>query len=269
MVSGFFEVSLGESFVLQIGYYRLFGFLAALYLMIHVFRFMNLYKINNMWKVTLIAAAVAFFFVGSRFLYVLLYLPEVLKEPSLVFQLGFRNFTLFGGLIFVTLFWWFYTKKADFSFAASTDYLVPHLGISIFIMRIGCYLNGCCHGKVTDVPWGVTVPLFSPAHLAQIIEVRDVFSLAPKTVHPTQVYEMIAALAAAMVAFLVNRKKLKAGMTAAVFALVLSTGRLIVFNFRVFPVAGEVSNFFRGPLIYGAIIILSSWWIIKNRRQTF
>lgn len=35
------------------------------------------------------------------------------------------------------------------------DALVPALGLGLAIGRIGCFLRGCCCGKVTRLPWGV------------------------------------------------------------------------------------------------------------------
>jgi len=34
--------------------------------------------------------------------------------------------------------------------------------------RIGCFLNGCCFGKPTDLPWAVRFPYNSFAYLSQI-----------------------------------------------------------------------------------------------------
>ncbi|MHB1344793.1 MAG: prolipoprotein diacylglyceryl transferase family protein [Thermoleophilia bacterium] len=33
------------------------------------------------------------------------------------------------------------------------------LGLGIAIYRVGCFLQGCCYGRPTDLPWGVRFPL--------------------------------------------------------------------------------------------------------------
>ncbi|NIU02223.1 MAG: prolipoprotein diacylglyceryl transferase, partial [Nitrosopumilaceae archaeon] len=35
---------------------------------------------------------------------------------------------------------------------------VPHAGITLIILRTGCFLNGCCYGVRTNMPWGVSYP---------------------------------------------------------------------------------------------------------------
>jgi len=58
------------------------------------------------------------------------------------------------------------------------DVLMPSVLLGEGITRIGCFLNGCCHGLVCTAPWGVRFPAGSPA--------ATLFPGVP--VHPTQLY---------------------------------------------------------------------------------
>lgn len=74
-------------------------------------------------------------------------------------------------------------RKLDFPPVADVLGLSSLLGLSI--MRIGCFLHGCCHGAPTDLPWGVTF--------------NDPFCAVRKTMlgvplHPTQLYELAGSL---------------------------------------------------------------------------
>ncbi|MBI3297527.1 MAG: prolipoprotein diacylglyceryl transferase [Elusimicrobia bacterium] len=73
------------------------------------------------------------------------------------------------------------------------DYCVTAGAIGHWLGRVGCFLNACCHGRPTDVPWGVVFT--SPAA-----------DIAPeflgRRLHPTQLYEAAAELALAL--FLVH-----------------------------------------------------------------
>jgi phosphatidylglycerol:prolipoprotein diacylglycerol transferase len=58
------------------------------------------------------------------------------------------------------------------------DVIMPSVLLGEGITRIGCFLNGCCHGVPCTVPWGVRFPVGSPA--------ATLFPGA--AVHPTQLY---------------------------------------------------------------------------------
>jgi prolipoprotein diacylglyceryltransferase len=60
------------------------------------------------------------------------------------------------------------------------------------IQKIGCFLNGCCYGKPSNLPWSVQYPEGTNIHFYQwchgIIGENDSYSLS---VHPVQIYEAI------------------------------------------------------------------------------
>ena len=94
--------------------------------------------------------------------------------------------------------------------------------------------------------------------------------------HPTQLYEVGAAFFAVCLTFflgyLKNRQLTKSwlnkdGVIFAFFCLSFSVGRLIVFYFREFSGATPLSNFVRGPLLYGAIIGMSCIFIFINSQN--
>ncbi|MDR1159575.1 MAG: prolipoprotein diacylglyceryl transferase, partial [Syntrophomonadaceae bacterium] len=44
------------------------------------------------------------------------------------------------------------------SFFKSTDILAPFIALSYAIVRIGCFMAGCCYGEKTIAHWGVIFP---------------------------------------------------------------------------------------------------------------
>jgi phosphatidylglycerol:prolipoprotein diacylglycerol transferase len=64
--------------------------------------------------------------------------------------------------------------------------VAPSVALGYAIARLGCFLNGCCHGGPTDLPWGVDFP--EPADELQV----HVF------VHPTQLYASAGSLLVAI-----------------------------------------------------------------------
>ena len=51
---------------------------------------------------------------------------------------------------------------------ATLDLLAPSLVLGLAIGRLGCLMNGCCHGGACDLPWKVSFPWNSPAHIHQV-----------------------------------------------------------------------------------------------------
>ena len=73
------------------------------------------------------------------------------------------------------------------------DTFVVAVAVAVGVGRLGCLVYGCCHGTVTDLPWGIR---FSIA--------EDGGTLAR---HPTQIYEAIFHLSfAAIAAWAIGRK---------------------------------------------------------------
>ncbi|MCL5104024.1 MAG: prolipoprotein diacylglyceryl transferase [Armatimonadetes bacterium] len=84
-----------------------------------------------------------------------------------------------GGVFFAVLAALIYTKIVGLSFLKCADLLSPSLAISYAFTRIGCFLNGCCYGSPTTLPWGVRF--------------HEHGTLTPPS-HPTQIYAFIASL---------------------------------------------------------------------------
>jgi len=78
--------------------------------------------------------------------------------------------TLVGGLI-GGYFGAIIAKKIMHFNRSTGDLFAPGLAIGIAIGRIGCFLNGCCYGTPTRLPWGIPIQGVSR--------------------HPTQLYESV------------------------------------------------------------------------------
>lgn len=117
--------------------------------------------------------------VGARLLYVLSNLDEYKTHPlNAVFSR--TGFVFYGGLILATIVGIWYLKRQKLSVWKIADVITPSIAIGEAIGRIGCFLNGCCYGKPTTLPWGVIT--FGNDHL----------DLTP--VHPTQLYSSVSNL---------------------------------------------------------------------------
>lgn len=101
----------------------------------------------------------------------------------------------YGGLVGGLLAAIIYFKVNRVPLLVAGDICMPFLPLGIAITRVGCFLNGCCWGQVTDLPWGIAFP--KPSHV--FIAHRDEGLLPPGAteslhVHPTQLYSVAGLL---------------------------------------------------------------------------
>lgn len=96
---------------------------------------------------------------GARVFYVFFETPEEFKGQSwtVVFEIWKGGLTFYGGLIGATavVFLYIWIKKLDT--LKLVDILSPPTMLGLGFGRIGCFLNGCCWGKLFSADsWGIS-----------------------------------------------------------------------------------------------------------------
>lgn len=109
--------------------------------------------------------------VGGRLAYVLLNWEFYRSNLSEILRLDHGGLVFYGGLALGLLGGFLYMRRAGLPLLKTVDLMVPPLVLAHALGRIGCFLNGCCYGTFTDLPWGAAFP---PELLHR---------------HPTQLYE--------------------------------------------------------------------------------
>jgi len=64
----------------------------------------------------------------------------------------------FGGLLLAFLFGALFIRKNKMPFAESADRIFTYIPLVDAFRRIGCFLQGCCFGKPTNLPFGIVPP---------------------------------------------------------------------------------------------------------------
>ncbi|MCX8053805.1 MAG: prolipoprotein diacylglyceryl transferase [Armatimonadetes bacterium] len=114
---------------------------------------------------------------GARLVYILLNMrTEKLAEFFAVWNGGL---SFHGGVAFALLFGWLYVRRVGIPFWTTADIAAPSAALGYAITRIGCFLNGCCYGAPTTLPWAVRF--------------NDQGTITPPS-HPTQLYATLANL---------------------------------------------------------------------------
>ncbi len=91
---------------------------------------------------------------GSRLLHLLMSDDKsaFYANPMIFFDLTKGGFAVYGGFIGAGLGAAAYAKLRDIPILKMTDALSPTVMLGEAIGRVGCFLAGCCHGRVTEVP---------------------------------------------------------------------------------------------------------------------
>ncbi|MDD5634319.1 MAG: prolipoprotein diacylglyceryl transferase [Candidatus Omnitrophica bacterium] len=115
---------------------------------------------------------------GAKLLFIILHWPALIAAESTITGIfDSAGYAYFGTIVFEMLTLVLFTKLRAhrISFLFFADYIAPFLVLHMAFVRIGCFLTGCCCGKITDLPWGV--------HFSRMDSTAVVLR------HPTQLYE--------------------------------------------------------------------------------
>jgi phosphatidylglycerol:prolipoprotein diacylglycerol transferase len=135
--------------------------------------------------VTVILVALIASVCGARLLYVVEHIEDFRHQWTSVFALWQGGLTLYGGVAAGTFAGLWMAKRSGLPVWTTADALAPSIALGTMFGRVGCFLNGCCYGRPTSLPWGVVYPPDSFPGLE--------FGQTP--IHPAQLYFSIAGLA--------------------------------------------------------------------------
>ncbi len=131
------------------------GFLSAISLIRHLSRNItpNPHLITSAALYSLIAGVV-----GARLFYVVLNFDQFQGRLLSVFAIWQGGLVLLGGVILAIAVIFFYLWHHKLPIRRYLDILAIGLMLALVFGRIGCFLNGCCFGKPTNLPWAVRFP---------------------------------------------------------------------------------------------------------------
>jgi phosphatidylglycerol:prolipoprotein diacylglycerol transferase len=164
-------------------------------------------KITDMAVWVLIAGLV-----GAKLLLVGVEWRYFARNPRDAFSIFQSGGVFYGGLGAGVLVAWLLARRNRLPAWRTADVLAPGVAIGQAVGRLGCFAAGCCWGKATSVPWGVT---FTDVYAA-----RAVGTPIDTPVHPSQLYESAAVfLIFLFLLWLAPRKRFHGQVTLAYVAL--------------------------------------------------
>jgi phosphatidylglycerol:prolipoprotein diacylglycerol transferase len=106
--------------------------------------------------------------VGARLFYIVHYYEHFRGDLLSVFAIWHGGLELLGGVVLAVSIIFIYLLYHKLPIRHYLDILAIGLMLALAFGRIGCFLNGCCYGKPTELPWGIRFPYNSIAYLSQI-----------------------------------------------------------------------------------------------------
>ena len=202
-----------------------------------------------------------FALVGTRALFVSMHHAEYSWK---IFRNWQSGFVLYGGLIAGIAAGVLYIKMRGQSLAIVADLVAPSIMLGLAFGRIGCFLNGCCHGKPGTAFTCIRFPADSPAAREQ----HKGWNEKSDPVRPTQLYETAAALAFFFILSWIYRRKRKAqGEVFLIMGMLYSTWRFLIEFVR-----GDDRPQWLGELSYSqvvsmAIFVVCGVWLFFLRTR--
>lgn len=149
--------------------------------------------------------------VGSRLLYYIVELPNIIEDPSILWT--FKNgYVVYGGIIGGILTCYVYCRIKKTEFFPYFDLVMPAVSLAQGFGRIGCFCAGCCYGKETDAWYGITFhnAYFAPNGVKLI---------------PTQLISSVGDFAICGMLLWYASRKPKTGRVASMYMLLYGVGR--------------------------------------------
>jgi len=123
------------------------------------------------------------------------------EDPVPAALRGTGGLRIAGGVALVYAALPFMARATRLPWRRLADAIAIPFFLAIAIVRLGCFLNGCCFGAPSSSPWGVSFPSGTWAFAHQVSQGLSypIDSHTPP-LHPTQLYVVMAAATAAGVA---------------------------------------------------------------------
>ena len=156
--------------------------------------------------------------VGAKLLLFVVDIDYFMADPANLWQLVRSAGVFYGGFLLAVGVAFWYMRRHAMPVWATCDAFAPGIAVGQAVGRLGCLLAGCCYGRPTDLPWGVT--------FTNPLAAANAGTPLHTSLHPTQLYESAAALGILGILLLVERRgRSFAGRTFLTYLLAYSTAR--------------------------------------------
>lgn len=163
--------------------------------------------------------------VGAKLLLLVTDWSSFRADPRELLTLARSGGVFYGGLILAVVVALGYIARAGLPLWTTCDMFAPGIALGHVIGRFGCLFAGCCYGKPTTKPWGITfTDPFAASNVGTPLGVP---------LHPTQLYEAGAEFIILLILLWSERKgRPYPGRTFWLYMLLYAVSRFIIEFYR-------------------------------------
>ena len=209
--------------------------------------------------------------IGGRLGYVIFYLDYYLKNPIKILYFRQGGLSFLGAFLIAFFLCWLYVKRTKISFWKFADIAAPSVAMGIGIARIGCFLNGCCFGVVSE-NFGIIFPsLYMPPVYLQQLNDGLIASGSSCTlpVIPTQLYSSLYGFLIFFILLGIKKYKKYDGYLFLNFLALYSISRFTIEFFRFYVDNYKMFNYFTvtQAILIGVILVSIVFMSILKKRK--
>jgi len=124
--------------------------------------------------------------IGAKLLLLVVDYDQLPRSPGELLSLARSAGVFYGGLILAVIVAFWYISRHQMPFWRTCDVFAPAIALGHVTGRLGCLAAGCCFGRPTNAPWGIT--------FTNPLAAENVGTPLGIPLHPTQLYEAGASL---------------------------------------------------------------------------
>src|SRR5579862_2425807 len=94
--------------------------------------------------------------IGAKLLLLVTDFQTFKNDPRELLTLARSGGVFYGGLILAVVVSLWYIRRVKLPLWTTCDVFAPGVALGHVIGRFGCFFAGCCYGRPTSMPWGIT-----------------------------------------------------------------------------------------------------------------
>jgi phosphatidylglycerol:prolipoprotein diacylglycerol transferase len=196
--------------------------------------------------------------IGAKLLLLVVDFDQFSRSTADLLSLARSGGVFYGGLILAVAVAFWYVIKHRLPLWTTCDVFAPGIALGHVTGRLGCLAAGCCYGRPTDLPWGLTFT--NPLAAANVGTPLGI------PLHPTQVYEAGAELLILILLLATERRgRYFPGRTFWAYMFLYAVSRFVIEIYRGDP-RGEVLGMSTSQFISVILAPLSLAMLVWLRR---